>query len=417
MDKLTREVGNWVTGDRFWDRENELNNLIELLNEGANVLVTGQRRMGKTSPLQETARRLQQNGEYLCLYIDVQKFDSPAEVIANICIAIRPHLNLWNQAKEIFRNVSSSAINNIDTIAIDELTINLRTGLATSWQEKGDRIMDSLARSEKPVIIIIDEFPLFITRILKGPDYQITPERRLLTDIFTSWIRAITIKYKGTLRLVLSGSIGLEPILRQARLSSNINTFMPFEVNEWDDETASGCLYALANKYEVIFKDNTVKLLLDLLGCNIPQHVQMFFSYLYDDCKHRENMNVSLEDIRRIYKNNMLSVRGHAELSTLEERLIMGLGKDITPLAIDILTETAVTGELTATAIEILCSYSSLKNQELNDALREILSIFEHDGYLRRKENGNYVFISKLIRDWWKERFSSQFIPAIKRKV
>ena len=96
-----------------------------------------------------------------------------------------------------------------------------------------------------------------------------TLKRRKDTELFMSWIRSLTVKYKGRLRFVLAGSIGLEPILRHAGLSHTINTFSAFDVLPWDDDTAIHCLQALANNYQVNYTNNTIKNILELLGCNL----------------------------------------------------------------------------------------------------------------------------------------------------
>jgi hypothetical protein len=56
---LKRATGNWVVGEQFWDREVELSLLDERLTEGAHVLLTAPRRIGKTSLLKEASRRLE----------------------------------------------------------------------------------------------------------------------------------------------------------------------------------------------------------------------------------------------------------------------------------------------------------------------------------------------------------------------
>jgi len=48
-EKLQREAGNWVSGEKFWDREVEVQSFLEHLQEGANLLLTAPRRTGKTS--------------------------------------------------------------------------------------------------------------------------------------------------------------------------------------------------------------------------------------------------------------------------------------------------------------------------------------------------------------------------------
>ena len=41
---------NWVYGDRFFDREAEIETLRERVENSTHTLLTAQRRMGKTSP-------------------------------------------------------------------------------------------------------------------------------------------------------------------------------------------------------------------------------------------------------------------------------------------------------------------------------------------------------------------------------
>ena len=41
------------------------------------------------------------------------------------------------------------------------------------------------------------------------------------------------------------------------------------------------------------------------------------------------------------------------------------------------------------------------------DRLAEVMEILQHDGYLRRQQNGSFVFESGLLRDWWQARFGS----------
>ena len=111
----------------------------------------------------------------------------------------------------------------------------------------------------------------------KGADYRITPERRQQADLFLSWLRENSIRHQGKIRIVLSGSIGLEPVLRQGRLSATLNNFEPFELKPWDEDTACGCLEALAASYELEFEPGVPGEMVEMLGCCIPHHVQMFF--------------------------------------------------------------------------------------------------------------------------------------------
>lgn len=112
-------------------------------------------------------------------------------------------------------------------------------------------------------------------------------------------------------------------------------------------------------------------------------------------------------DVERVYGDRMLSSRGHAELSQLEERLRRVLGKRRMVLAIDLLTEASVAGALTPAA----CARISADQEESlrsPGVLADVLGILEHDGHLTRSGD-DLVFWSKLLEDWWRARFSAGY--------
>lgn len=413
--KLKRAVGNWVCGETFWDREQELELLIEYLDEGAHVLLVGQRRIGKTSLMREAARRIDER--YLCLQVDFQQAHSAADAVAELSAATRPHAPLWEKTKSVFANILGSFPGRIEALSVGDLRVTLRGALTGSeWQAKGDRVVEILAAADKPVVLFMDEVPLLICEMLKGSEYRTTPERRDQANAFLSWLRANGICHKGRVRMVLSGSIGLEPIVRQAGLSGTLGYLTPFELSPWSPATAAGCLRALANQYGLELLADAPEEMLNLIGLAIPHYVQMFFDHVYWTCSLEGFREVSKELVGRVYETSMLSARGHAELSQLEERLKMVLGPALHPLALDLLTEAAMSGGLTPRAADILCGEYLLEGGQPAEGLREILSILEHDGYLRKESGDAYVFVSKLLRDWWARRFGFAFVPAAKRK-
>jgi uncharacterized protein len=412
---LTRTVGNWVDGDRFWDREIEMALFIEKLDDGDHLLLVAQRRIGKTSLMRQAARLIEER--YVCLHVDLQEAASAADAIAELGVETRKHKSLWGKTKDIFANIARTATESIDSLQIADLKVTLRSGLTEGdWRAKGDRLFTILAESDKPVVIFLDEVPILVSRMLKGDDYTITPERRTQADAFMSWLRANSLKHQGKVRLVVTGSIGLEPILKQAGLSATINHFAPFELGPWTTEAAQGCIEALAQGKNLVFQEGAIAQMIEHMGICIPYHVQLFFDQVYQSCKLRRVETVSKELITEIYESKMLSTRGHAELSHLEERLKMVLGPALHPLALDLLTETAVTGHLTSEASAVFGREYGIANdlERPEDVVREVLNILEHDGYLR-KDSKTYQFVSRLVKDWWYASHSFNFVPAAKR--
>jgi hypothetical protein len=160
--------------------------------------------------------------------------------------------------------------------------------------------------------------------------------------------------------------------------------------------------------------DGVPQKMVERLGCCIPHHVQMFFSHIYDRCRRKGVMECSIADVGEVYEKDMLSVRGHAELTHYEERLEMVLGKELFTIAIDMLTEAAVTGCLTDEAIKAFEKEYVDDIEGISEVQMEILWVLEHDGYLIRNKKG-FVFVLRLLRDWWDNRHRMVYVPVLKR--
>ena len=325
--------------------------------------------------------------------------------------------NVWSRTKEIFSGVLSVFGDAVEKVNISEIGITLRSGLNRgNWRDRGNELFQILASAEKPILLLMDEVPLMINRMLKGDEFAITPERRAAVDEFMSWLRDISIRHQGRIHIIMSGSIGFEPVLHQAGLSAAINNFWPFQLKPWDQETTLACLRALSNEYGIEFETGAAMEIVARLGCCIPHHVQTFFAHVYERCRRGKCARASVDDVREVYENEMLGIRGHAELTHYEERLKLVLGPDTFPLALEMLTEAAVVGQVSRETLAFLQNTYDFGARKPESVQEEILRVLEHDGYLKNTENG-YSFESRLLRDWWKKRYGFFYTPVGKRGV
>jgi hypothetical protein len=320
--------------------------------------------------------------------------------VVEFSLAAREYKPAWDRVLSVFQHALKDTV---ETIKIKDLSVVLRGGLtADNWRSKGDELFQILAEQDQPVALFFDEVAILVNRLLRGNDYIITPQRREEVDGFLSWLRANSIRHQGKIRIVLTGSIGLEPLVRQVGLSATLNTFTPFHLAPWNREVASGCLKALSSGYGLVIHEDAIEAMLDRLGVYIPHHVQMFFDHVYQEVRLAGLQEVSLGLVREVYQQSMLGIRGHVELSHMEERLKMVLGPKLDVLALDLLTEAAVTTRLTPDTARMLALGHF--GEEWGTPLRDVLGILEHDGYLKSRD-GAYSFASILLRDWWKARF------------
>ncbi|MCA9684721.1 MAG: ATP-binding protein [Myxococcales bacterium] len=396
-----------MSGPRFWGRAFEVAALTRLLREGAHVSLTAPRRIGKTSLMREVGERLRD--EFTVLHVDLQRARSAADLIADLGIESRSHRNLWSRTREVFRNVLGS----VEELEVDALSLRLRSGLVGDWQHKGERLLAEFAQASPDTIIFIDELPILVNHLLVGADHRMTGEGRQQAEDLLSWLRAASIRFKGKLRFVIAGSIGLAPILRKAKLSAALNTFTPFVLEPWDHATARGALYALAANYGVRWGEGAIEHTVTKLGCCVPHHVQLFWSLLHFDAQRRGVFHLQIADVDRVFSQRLLGSRGQAELSHFEERLRWVLGPALEPLCFDLLSEAAIVGRLQPIGARTLLAEHQ-PPRGLDD-LREILDVLEHDGYLAQEHDGSYVFVSALVREWWRLRFSLSYTPLGQR--
>ena len=207
--------------------------------------------------------------------------------------------------------------------------------------------------------------------------------------------------------MILSGSVSLEPILQQAGLSAHANIFSPFDLKPWDRETAMACLGALGETYRLDLPQAVRRDMCRRLRCQIPHHVQRFFDTLHEDLRRAGRHSASLEDVERVYDNEMLGIRGQMDLVHYEGRLRMILGDEGYRAALEMLTEAAVNGgRLRGDAIgrhrESLAAEAGVGADPL--PIEDVLHVLEHDGYLARQGDG-YRFVSGLLEDWWRVRY------------
>ena len=399
---------NWVDGDRFFDREVELQLLRERVENGTHTLLTAQRRMGKTSLVRELLRQLDEDGTFATVFVDWEGAMDAADAVAEMAAQARPLQGVRGRMTSWLRNSVRGARENIEELGVSELRVRLREGLdAGNWQRTGDQVFEALAANDRPVVLAIDELPIFINRLLKGHEYRVTSERRAVTDSFMGWLRKSCQNHQGRVCLIISGSVGLEPVLSQARLSAHANVYTTLDLRPWSHDVAVECLAALARGNGISLPEEIRREMCRRLRCCVPHHVQMFFHHLYEHLVRDQRNEATLDDVERVYQRDLLSVRGQADLVHYEERLRMVLGDEGYTGALSLLSEAVVnSGLLTHDVIDLYRSEAAGTGE--GDSVVEVLYVLQHDGYLEKCEGG-YAFVSGLLEDWWSARHGRNF--------
>ena len=408
---LKKTVGNWVDGERFFDRESDLQFLREAVLEGTNILLTGQRRMGKTSLVREFMRTLKTKDGVSTLFVDLEDARGPADAIVRIVSEARRSGNLWQRVRgwleDSLRRIEAEA-------SYEDFKFALRAQIHDgNWKDKGDAVLEAITGdSDNQVVIAIDELSLLINHVLKDDAHQMSRERVEQAREFLAWLRRNCQTHRDRITIIVLGSVGLPPVLKQAGLSATMNIFSAYELRPWSHETASQCLAELADSYGLDFSTEVRSAMCQQLRSCIPHHVQQYFDAVQRRLRLARRTKASLEDVELAYRDDMLGARGRIELDHYEDRLKLILGPRGYPVALEILARTARSGTWTA---ENRLRYEDdlrILGEGGETTMPLVLDVLEHDGYLAKREDG-YRFESGLLEDWQRASLS---LPPISLK-
>ena len=406
---LTKTVGNWVDGDRFFDREADIAELKARIRDGTHTLLTAQRRMGKTSLVRELLRRLREADESEGLFVDLDDARDPADAIVAISLQTKAMQSVWHR----FSDTVAKSLDHVQDIQLSELRVGLRADINSSnWKYKGDALLNALADHDKRVVLAIDELPLLVNRILTGRDYRMTPERIATADEFLSWLRRNSQTHRDRICMIVSGSVGIAPILKRASLSATMNIFSAYELRPWSQSTASECLAELAETYKIDLPPEVRSAMCRRLRSCIPHHVQQFFDAVQRHLVLRGKCRAKLQDAAAAYQEDMLGPRGHIDMDHYEERLKLVLGIHGYRVALELLAQTAAKGSLDKEDIQSYGQILRAWGDGDEDQIPHVLEVLEHDGYLRRHPDG-YRFESGLLEDWQRARQGLQITSFV----
>ena len=408
---MKSSTGRWVSGDNFFDRTDELEHLEQLVRDGNHVLLTGQRRMGKTSVARMLGERLRKQ-RWTCLFTDVEAANSEEDVIARVAEAVYPYQPIRKRLVESsgrWLGQMFGKVEEIGALGAPEFRVKFRAGLTQgTWQSRGDDLIALCARHDRSVLLVIDELPIFLTRLL----HQDKDGGAHRVDVFLSWLRGAFQKVVGPSPVLLvSGSIGLVPLVQRLRLPDRINYLHDFRLGPWNRADSEECLGRLADHYRLDLEPGVAGAVYDQLGIGVPQHIQCFFARLRHSPNVRRNSRIGTEDVERIYKTEMLGPVGQKDLLHYDTRLQDAVGDGLDhEIACRILGEAATQGNFSPAArIALKRAYAGSLEQP-NKRITTIIDILVHDGYLE-PDGDAYCFCSQWLKDWWSKRSGNHTVP------
>ena len=385
-------IGQPIVGDDLFGRAFELSELWRRLEHGEHVLMLAPRRVGKTSMMLELCNAPRDGWDVV--YVNVEAAEGPADCMAAI-VAELAGVEGYRGRVGRFRaaNAARNVSRRIARVGFHGFRAELGASMRRGWRDTAALfigLLQALTGDGRRLLVVIDELPYAILRMLRGDG------GRDETELFLSWLRSWrqSPSLRGWAAMLLGGSIGLEGVLRRERLSGVINDLAPFPVSSWKRETAGAFLDALARDCEFPLSRDSIRGMLDALRDPVPGHVQLFFHELRTSCG-ADASRVAADTIDRCFERRLCGPDGKAHLDHYTERLDFAFEGAERELVDEILGRACRSADGAG-----LAAFDDVRRA--NDAaFRSVRRELEAAGYLD-PDHDRVAFRSNLLRTWWR---------------
>ncbi len=374
-------VGQTPRGKDFFPRKQIIETLYRRLDSGSHVYISAPRRAGKTS-IMRYLEDYPKDG-YAFVYVsveDIEDSESYFKMLSEELLDSQAVSNLM-KASEKVSSIFERFKEHVKRIKLWNIEFEAPEREKPKFIDEFEKMMRELDTSDYRIVILVDEFPICLERIISEHSPKDAVE-------FLHSNRSIRQRIKKGIQFVYTGSIGLPNITRKLNATATINDLNVVSVPSLTEQEASNFFRKLLKTYGVKYESGTVKYLLTRLKWLIPFMIQLVAQMLIDDYENT-GVRVSKDTIDKIL-DKASNHRYNLYFENYYSRLDKTLPPEESQIAKHILLLIAKQDAVTLDTLK-----------QLKDATR-VLEILEFDGYINN-QNNVFSFNSPILQMWWKK--------------
>jgi len=389
-------VGNIATGENFFDRKRELDDLRLMLAHD-HVVLSGCRRLGKSSVLNRLREQLEAEG-FPATHLSVEDASTAEAFVEKLDQAI-PEAWLKQKLESASHKVRDffARIEKVEgRFAGAGGGIDIAPAAASpQWPARLDAVFDRLRKH--PAIVMIDEFSVFLARILVHDKAQ----AEQLCARMRSWRNRPDMQA----RLVYSGSISLPGLLEEHRVSTTFNDCAEFELGPFTERSAEQMVVTVAERSQYEITPDQAATLCRRVGWLSPYFVNRLFAATTRAASDRYD-ELALAGPRRIedvdIDNGFESLVGQRSLFIhWDQRLDRSPDAPVKRRCLKAIADADAGLPLSRLSARLakLLPDAETRRDTLKRALRQL----GDEGYLSPPDaEGRYLFRSFLLAAYWK---------------
>ena len=394
-------TGSPARGDDFYFRTSFLDDLWDSLRK-EHVLLLAPRRMGKTSVMLRLQDQPRQ--DRLVVFLNVEEICMPADFCQSLIVALHDqHPEFLREALAVACGFLSSVLDGIDAIEFYKFKIALRKSdpdWAGNWLVKAEELIDSIRRTEQPMLIILDEVPDMVLNMQKRAPEQL--------EAFLHWFRKTRQDPKqDNIRWLVGGSINLTSTLDQLGGLNLIIDFRTEPLPPFTEAEVEAFICEMFTAREVCYDPDVLATIKQLLGKPIPFFLQLLAQELYRAWR-RDGVTLTSGHVQTVFNRVLLGETARDKLQYYHSRIrtyYTDRDREAAMILLNLLSlgDEPLTKEALFTAFEQIEAQSAAPRlgSDLREAFNTLMLLLQNDFYIEEVKGRRYAFACKILKLWW----------------
>jgi len=392
-------VGSPAIGDDFFDRGDEISQIISTLDKDSVILIAP-RRFGKTSVMIGLEKELLNRGK-TSVFLEVEDVYSPRRFLSEIVVAlvenerIRRKTKLVHALREGTKWIKENIKENIEEIGISEFKVKLRSNieedLKKDWVERSRQIFEIIGKENSEICVIIDEFPVAIKNMSKIDQNE--------TEKFLHWFRKLR-QLTRNLKFIAGGSVSIDRVVRDVGGISTINDFKRIRIGGFQREVALSVIEKVFKGEGWEYKTVLGEKILDCIGeAYIPYFIAVMLSAIKEERILRGN-EINGDLIEAVYNFRILGNEGKYYFEYYFQRLrIFYTGME--EKASKAILRKVCSQDYYPVELAFGVFYKETGEDDY-EKFMDLIADLGNDFYIEHDTKRGLKFYSKMLRDWWR---------------
>jgi hypothetical protein len=354
--------------------------------ERQSVLLTAERRMGKTSVIRKM--EAERAPGTLPVFQELEDVHTPLEFAEKVWRGIDGHLSTiartTTRARRLLSSIPGAEVGGV---------IKFPSDASSQWKPLLKEMMaDVVEHQQARVIFFWDEIPFMLDNIRKRVGEPVAME-------VLDTLRALRQTHRS-LRMVFTGSIGLHHVLSGLRRAGHgnapINDMAVVTVPPFSPEDAQELALALIEGEQLLCREPHV------LAREIALAVDCIPFYIHQVVyQMKERGRSDIPCVGEVVLSSLVEPQDPWQLRYFRERIQVHWTQEMQPLALAILDGLAAAdGPLTWD--EVFHNQAAYVAASDRERTRDALTLLQRDHYIVQDADGRYRFTLPLIRRSWR---------------